>query len=277
MESAATERAAKRLGRLGLVVFVVFFACLLDTCVARFREPLFTVHLVPGERAWVDGMLDPEVTELAQLGVETTDDAVRFRLDRLQRGFWLGGTMWVGEVAVDPGALPGVREVRVRRLAKPPDDPPEGAWRIVVHPDAASRRQSHLSLLRRHLGIAPGLAALACVPLLALILLGGWVLGRRQERRLAEEGLFEIFLSRTVPEGIEVFFGLAAGAAVEPGRPVLIVDRERRPIAEALVKKTDGKNAAALAAGLFTPLPPGACVRLAVPDSSGTRDEDPRK
>ena len=266
MESAATERAAKRLGRLGLVVFVFFFACLLDTCVARFREPLFTVHLLPGERAWVDGMLDPEVTELSQLGVEAFDDAVRLRLDRLQRGFWLGGTMWVGEVAVDPGAAPGVREVRVRRLEKPPDEPPDGAWRVVVHADAASRRKSHLSLLRRHLGIAPGLAALSCVPLLALILLWGWFLGRRKERLLAAQGLSEIFLSRGVPEGTEVFFGLAAGAAVEPGRTVVIVDGERRPIAEARVGKTDGRNASALAAGLLTPLPPGACVRLAAED-----------
>ncbi len=273
METVATERSAKWLGRLGLGVFLLFFACLLDTCVARFREPLFTVHVLPGERAWVDGMLDPEVTELAQLAVESDDEAVRFRLERIQRGFWLGGTMWVGEVAVDARAAPGIRDVRVRRLAQPADEPPLGAWRVVVHADAASLRQSHRSLLRRHTGIAPGLAALACVPLLALILYLSWRLGRLEERRLAARGLSEIFLSRSVPGGTEIFFGLSVTCRIAPGGTVWVLDRGGRPIAEARVEKTDGKNAAAFAAGLFSPLPPGACVRLAAAEAFRERGD----
>lgn len=263
MDLERTDRAAKRLGRLGLVVFLLFFACLLDSCVARFREPLFTVNLLPGESAWVDGMLDPEVKDLARLEAESDDDAVRLRLDRLQRGFWLGGTMWVGEVTVDPAASPGVRELRVRLRGEPPEEPPVGAWRVVVHADADSLRRSQLSLLRRHLGIAPGLAALACVPLLALVLLLGFLLGRRRERLLAAQGFAEIFLSRSVPGGTEVFFGLFPEAGVAPGGTVSILDREGRPIAAARVEKTDGRNAVAFASGFFGPLPPGARVRLA--------------
>ena len=41
-------RARKRLGRIGALICILFFGAILDTCVARFREPLFTVHLVPG-------------------------------------------------------------------------------------------------------------------------------------------------------------------------------------------------------------------------------------
>ncbi|MEJ5357046.1 MAG: hypothetical protein WHT06_00105 [Desulfobacterales bacterium] len=263
MDLARTDRAAKRLGRVGLVVFLVFFAFLLDSCVARFREPLFTVNLLPGESAWVDGMLDPEVKDLARLEVESEDETVRLRLDRIQQGFWLGGTMWVGEVTVAPGASPGARELRVRLREKPPEEPPVGAWRVVVHTDADSLRRSRLSLLRRHFGIAPGLAALACVPLLALVLLRGYLLGRRRERLLAAEGFAEIFLSRSVPGGTEVFFGLFPEAGVAPGGTVAILDREGRPIAAARVERTDGRNALALASGFLGPLPPGACVRLA--------------
>ncbi len=268
MDLERTERAIKILGRLGLVLFLVFFACLLDSCVARFREPLFTVNLLPGESAWVDGMLDPEVKEIAQLEAESDDASVRLRLERLQRGFWLGGTMWVGEVTVDPAASPGARELRVRRREKPPEEPPVGAWRVVVHADADSWRRSRLSFLHRHFGIAPGLAALGCVPFLVWVLLLGFLRGRRRERLLAARGFAEIFLSRSVPGGTEVFFELFGQAGIAPGGTVAILDREGRTIAAARIEKTDGRNAVAFASGLFGPLPPGAGVRLAVLDVS---------
>ncbi len=268
-----TERAVKGLGRLGLLFFLVFFACLLDSCVARFREPLFTVNLLPGESARVDGMLDPEVKEIAQLEVQTDDTSVRLRLERLQRGFWLGGTMWAGEVTVDSAASPGAREVRVRRREKPPEEPPVGAWRVVVHADADSLRSSRLSFLHRHFGIAPGLAALACVPFLVWVLLLSFLLGRRRERLLAAQGFAEIFLSRSLPGGTEVFFELFGQAGIAPGGTVAILDREGRVIAAARIEKTDGRNAVAFAAGLFGPLPPGAGVRLAARDIASAPEE----
>lgn len=70
-------RARKLLGRIGALIFVVFFGSLLDSCVARFREPLFTVHLLPGGSDLVEGQVDHGLKDLSLLRVETSNGGKR--------------------------------------------------------------------------------------------------------------------------------------------------------------------------------------------------------
>jgi hypothetical protein len=207
-------RFRKRLGQVGALIFILFFASLLDSCVARFREPLFTVHLLPGGSELVDGPVDHDLKEPSQLRVEATSESVRLRIDRFQSSFWLGGNMWVGEISAGPDAPAGAYDFRVF-ARRPSAQPPVAAFRAVVYPDDAALRESYLSLIRRTFDVHPGMVSLACIAALGFVMGMMFLLGRRVERLLADQGQAEIFMVKTAAGGFEVWFGLGRRHGVE--------------------------------------------------------------
>ncbi len=257
LEQAARSR--KILGRIGALIFILFFGSVLDSCVARFREPLFTVHLLPGESELVDGQVDHDLKELSLLRVETSHEAVQLKIGRFQPGYWLGGNMWIGAISAAADAPDGTYELRVFALDKPRKEP-VAAFRAIVYTDAAALRASYLSLIRRTFDVPPGTVALALIPALALVLGLMVLLGRRVERLLAGLGQAEVFMVKAAPGGHEVYFGLGRRHGVREGMTVQIVAPNGRPICEALVRKVDEGNAMALADERAERLPLGAVV-----------------
>lgn len=242
-----SARIRKHLGKVGALIFILFFAALLDSCVARFREPLFTVHLLPGGSELVEGQVDHDLKDLAQLRVETTNTGIQLKIDRFQTGFWLGGNMWVGTISAAADATAGVCDLRVYALNQPPG-PPVAAFRAIVYPDYAALRQSFLSIIRRTFDVSAGVVALACIPVLGLVLGLIYLLGRDVERLLAREGRAEIFLSKPVAGGVEVYFGLGERHGVARGMSVAIRAENGQPICSAVVQQVDAGSAMALAA-----------------------------
>jgi hypothetical protein len=254
-------RARKRLGKLGALVFLLFFASLLDSCVARFREPLFTVHLLPGGSELVDGQVDHDLKEPSQLRVETTSESVRLKINRFQPSFWLGGNMWVGDISAAADAAAGTYDLRVF-APNQPAKPPVAAFRAVVYPDYAALRKSYFSLIRRTFDVHPGMVSLACIAALGFVMGMMFLLGRRVERLLADQGQAEIFMVKTAAGGFEVWFGLGRRHGVEPGMRVNISTENGQPIGHAVVQRVETENSMALADGRAERLPKGAIAAL---------------
>ena len=254
-------RFRKLLGKIGALIFILFFGSLLDSCVARFREPLFTVHVLPGGSELVDGQVDHDLKEPSQLRVEATSESVRLKIDRFQASFWLGGNMWVGAISAAPDTAAGAYDLRVfarNQTAKPP----VAAFRAVVYPDYTALRKSYLSLTRRTFDVHPGMVSLACIAALGLVMGMTYLLGRSVDRLLADQGQAEIFLVKTSAGGVEVWFGLGRRHGVEPGMLVNISAETGQPICRAVVQRVETGNSMALAEGSAERLPGGAIVAL---------------
>jgi len=254
-------RARKLLGRIGALIFAVFFGSVLDSCVARFREPLFTVHLLPGGSDSVEGQVDHGLKDLSLLRVETSKESVQLTIDRFQTGLWLGGNMWIGTISAAPDAAAGTYDLRVFAANQPPEKP-VAAFQAVVYPEYAALRRSSFSVIRRTCDVAPGLAALVCIPALGLVMGLIYLLGRRVDRLLARQGRAEVFLTKKVTGGVELYFGLGRRHGVEPGMSVSIQSENGRSICGAVVQQVDADNAMALAGSLAERLPRGAVVVL---------------
>lgn len=265
-------RIRKLLGGAGALIVVLFFASVLDSCVARFREPLFTVHLLPGDSEPVEGQVDHALKDLSRLRVETSSASVQLQIDRFQPGLWLGGNMWIGAISAAPDAAVGAYDLRVFARNQPPDTP-VAAFRAIVYPDYAALRRSFLSVIRRTCDVAPGMVALACLPPLGLVLGLIFLLGRSIERLLADQGRAEVFLVKSTPGGIELYFGLGRRHGVAPGMKVDVCSESGRPICAAVVRQVDEDNAVAVAEPRAERLPRGAVAVLSIGAAENRQEE----
>ena len=254
-------RARKRLGRIGAIICILFFGAILDTCVARFREPLFTVHVLPGGSEPVEGQLDHQVKELPSMRIETPDARVRLQINKLQSGFWFGGSMWIGDISAAGDATPGTYDILVFALS-PPSAKPVAAFRAVVYPDYAALREGSFSAIQRVFDMRPWMVAVACMPALGIVLCLMGLFSRRVERLLAEQGRAEIFHVKKADAGFEVWFGLGERNGVEPGVRVDICTENGQPICDAVVQHVESENGMALADARAERLPRGAVVAL---------------
>jgi hypothetical protein len=205
--------------------------------------------------------VDHALKDLSLLRVETSNESVQLAIDRFQSGLWLGGNMWIGTISVAADAATGTYDLRVFAVNQPPGKP-VAAFQAVVYPEYAALRESSFSVLRRTFDISPGMAALACIPALGLVMGLAYLLGRRVDRLLARQGRAEVFLTKKAVGGVEVYFGLGQRHGVEPGMSVSIHSENGRPICDAVVQRVDADNAMALAGSQAERLPHGAVIVL---------------
>jgi hypothetical protein len=89
-----------------------------------------------------------------------------------------------------------------------------------------------------------------------------FLLGRRIERLLADQGRAEVFLVKSTPGGTALYFGLGRRHGVVAGMRVDIWAESGQPICAAVVQQVDADNAMALAEPCVKRLPPGALAVL---------------
>lgn len=261
-------RVRRFLGGVGALLCALFFGAVMDGCIARLRQPLFTVDLLAGGSEAVDGQLDHDLKELARLRIEPPGGSVRLAIERFQTGYWLGGNRWVGTISADPDAAPGRYRFQVFDRGKSPEEP-VAAYLAIVHPDPEALRASELSLLRRRFGLSPAAAALVCAAALFFVLGLIYLTSQKMERLLAAAGRAEIFLVRETAEGLAVYFGLGRRHGAAAGMTVAIHDRDGGVIAAAVVRTVDEENAMAL-----VDRPPGRPLQgaLAVLPAAGDKE-----
>ena len=236
----AAALARKRQHALGLVSGILLAVALLglvDGLLAEMRGGANVLELLPGESLTLSGpaaLKNPVASDL--VARFTPQDApLRFTLEEFFTGYWFGNGMWRGEVMAAPGAAPGSYGLRVTFKGAPGQAPQ--AYTLVIHADAAGRREASLSFLRRWFDVPPFVLAALCGG--AGVLLGGvtYVFGRRHVRLLAELGCSEVYRAGVAAGASRIWCLAAKAAAPRPGTVRMVLDGEGMVIGEARVEE----------------------------------------
>ncbi len=232
------------LGRLGALCCFLALAAVLDSLVTKFREPFNVFAVLPGETVEINGPTEERVKEPQDLEWVSSSPELSLEVEKVHSGYFLGGRMWQGTLKVGRGIAAGKYAVAVRPKQPDPGKPAEAlVFRVTVYPDAASRQRQALSLVRRHLGVAPGLVALLLVPGIVLAFGGVFLLSWPIERLMAAQGQGEIYRV-TRGEGIlEVGFGLGTRHGLQPGDRLPVFDPKGRRTASIEVKEATETDA----------------------------------
>lgn len=265
----AAALARTRQHALGLVSGVLLAAALLglfDGLLAEMRCGTNQLELLPGESLTLSGpaALKNPVTSDLVARLTPPDTPLRFSLEGFFTGYWFGNGMWRGEVMAEPGAAPGRYGLRITFRGAVGQAPQ--VYTLIVHADAAARREASLSFLRRWLDINPFVLAALCGGL--GVLLGGatYAFGRRHVRLLAGLGCSEVYRAALAGETCRIWCLAAKAAAPRPGTVRMVLDGDGRIIGEARVEqwRKGSLELTLLDAG---PLPEGSLVCLRPPST----------
>ncbi len=215
----------KLLGKACALFCLLASLAIIDGLVAKFREPVNVLHVLPGDVADIDGPIPENIkgTEALTYTSDSKDLAVSFAV--IHPAYFMGGNMWRGRLTVGRNVAPGKYIVTVR----PKDYPaakPGYQFRVVVYPDALSQRQASQSAIKRHTGLPTYLVAAAFAPLILITLAAVYLVSRRIDNLQAESGLAEIYrVSRNEGQYL-VTFGLGTDHGVNPGDNIALLDPE---------------------------------------------------
>lgn len=262
MSLSQTRRLRTLLGRFGALCCFLALAAVLDGIVTKFREPFNVFAVLPGETVEINGPTAQEVQGPQDLEWVSSSPDLRLAVDKVHSGYFLGGRMWQGRLLVGENIAPGKYAVAMRPKGLAASQAQEALiFRITVYPDAASRQREALSLVRRHLGLSPFLAALFMVPGMLLAFGGTFLLSWRIEKLMAAQGQGEIYRV-TRGEGIlEIGFGLGTAQGVHPGDRLPVFDAQGRRTALVEVKEATATDAVGVVAA-DQPVRPGDVVCL---------------
>ncbi len=235
------------IGKACALFFLLAFLAVLDGIVAKFREPVNVFHVLPGEEAEINGPI-PENIKTPQALTYTTDSPdLQVSFDAIHSGYFLGGNMWRGRLAVESNLAPGKYAVTVKPKDYPKDKPGYDL-RVVVYGDPLSRQAQFKSLIRSQTGASPYLVAAAFLPLIGITLGLVYLLSRRIEALQAEKGLAEIYYVSRKEGEYRLGFSLGTRQGVKPGDQVAILDPEGNPVGTARVEESSDQDSVGLTA-----------------------------
>lgn len=232
------------LGRVGALCCLLAVAAVGDGLVTKFREPFNVLAVLPGETVAINGPTSEAVKTPADLEWLADSPELVLRVEKVHSGYFLGGRMWQGTLEVGPGIAPGKHVLAVRPRPQDPATPTEAVlFRINVYPSEAARRAASLSLVARHLGLSPWLAALLLVPGILVAFGLTFLLSWRIDALMAAEGRSEIYRVTRKEGYLEVLFGLGTNHGVRPGDFLPVLDFEGRQTATVEVKEASATDA----------------------------------
>jgi hypothetical protein len=215
---------------------LLMFMAVLDGLIAKFREPFNLFHVLPGDVLEINGPLPEDVKQTGALTYISNSPHLKIEFETLHSGYFLGGNMWRGRLVVSPDTPPGKYALAVR-LPKGSSEKPPPPYGVVVFADPLSHRLSSRSIILRHTGLSPWLAAAVFVPLLGVNLLVVFRYSRRIEELLAREGLAEIY-KVTKGEGYYLIaFGFGAEHGLTLGQAFTILDPEGHQVGDGKVQE----------------------------------------
>ncbi|MBD5416819.1 MAG: hypothetical protein HDR50_03995 [Desulfovibrio sp.] len=265
----AAALARKRQHSLGLVSGILLAVALLglfDGLLAEMRAGTNQLELLPGEGLTLSGpaALKNPVSSDIVARLSPPDAPLRFTLEGFFTGYWFGNGMWRGEVRAEPDAAPGTYGLRVTFRGAVGQAPQ--VYTLIVHEDAAARREASLSYLRRLLDVNPFVLAALCGGL--GVLLGGatYAFGRRHVRLLAELGCSEVYRAAPAGAGLRLWCLAAKAMAPRPGTLCPVLDADGAAIGEARVEQWR-KGSLELTLPAAQALPEGSLVCLRLPSS----------
>jgi hypothetical protein len=221
----------KRTGILAMVLLVGALLSLADALVGGFKGEKGLIELIPDSRYAISGPLPPKTTAIKDFIIEgqQPNSLVRLVPEAIYSGYWFGGAMWRGAIAVDPFAQEGVYELKVKDNFGEKQNPTL-VFKVRVWPDQATLNAHSPSRLVRMTGLNPFLIALGFA-LGGIVIAGGnFILGRLWARHLRLHNCGEIYKLRRTPRGTEITCEIHCDFVPSPGMPCKIY----RPSGEAL-------------------------------------------
>ena len=236
------------LGKVGAALCGLLFLALLDGLIAQFRQPQNVFKVLPGESVEINGPLPWDVKGVEELAYRGDSEHLRLTFVTLHKGYFLGGDMWRGQIAVGRGILPGEFRLIVTPKSPTPEKPLP-PFRIIVYADAQARRQSSTSMIQRFTGYSPWAVAPAFLPFILLAFGMVFSLSQKRETLMARQGKAEIYRAVRQEEGWTIRFGLGTVHGVVPGMRVTVLDEQDRMVAAAEVTEASETDSWATAPG----------------------------
>ena len=275
LSQAVTHTSRIKLwGKISAIFFFLAALAVVDGLQALARHDFNSFELIPGETAFISGMLPEGVTTHEDLQIHVQGvQGLTVRPVASFKGFWLGGQMWRAEIQVPEFVIPGQASLTVVDLIRPTrkvsQDEEKGleknpqtteiaqeelplvqnpmlVYGVTIWPSALDRQRAERSFVRKISGYSSfWLAGLAAV---VGILAGvkGWFTFATVEKLLATKGLYIVHGVKKPgspsPSGYETdswqalcaYFG---DASLNVGDAVTIFDNEARPRGEGVVRE----------------------------------------
>ncbi len=213
------------IGKTGTFLCIVLFLAVSDGLISRFREPLNHFSCLPGSRMAVSGPLREKIETPGELNSLCDAREIRIVFEAVQTGFWLGGYLWSGILEVGPRIQPGEYTLRVQ-AGKKPEIKTGTLLRIEVHKDLGQLKQKSKSFFMRTLGISPWRATFLITPLILMIFGTVFLLSRKIETLMADQGEAEVYRVRKGTGGSEIFFGLGSRHKIKPGACLTVFNNQ---------------------------------------------------
>jgi hypothetical protein len=240
------SRWRKWAGIAGAVFCLLSMLAVIDTLVARFKQPLSLFQVLPEAILEIQGPLREAVDTPQKLSFQVDSQEIRIDFEGVQTGYWMGGYLWRGRLIIGPEARPGLYSLKVLgpgKAATPPFPP----FQIRVFGDPESYRRNLPSLIQRYSGIVPWVAAVfAFIPALGFFTLV-FFLSQRIDSLLSREGKAEIYRVRQTEQGIEISFGLGRDQGLKEGTRLNVFDEKGESLGTVEVLSVTAGDAVALA------------------------------
>ncbi len=259
MDGINLLRLQKKLGLFSALALIIFFASLVDGLVGQMLQGFNSHDLYPGKSLLLSGPMPVEAENAEDVRIlrgereeqegpdmpgrhlqaqSATDSspAPRLMVDKVYKGYWMGGRMWRGHLDAPQGA-PAGRYVFAAKDEHGGKQNPALVFTFRIWADEADWRAHAGSRIVRWLGWNPFVVTACLSPLPLLCGLLTWRTGRLAAASLKRNMSAEIFRVKTLDDG-RVLAGMELGAAqgVEKGQIFVIRSLDGRLYGEARVE-----------------------------------------
>lgn len=233
-------RWQKLSGIVAMILLTAALAAFVDAMVGGLKGNSGTIELMPGNRFLISGPMPPKTEAIADFVIEgqSVDDSLRLIPEAIFSGYWFGGSMWRGVIAIGPDAREGEHTITVKDRYGEKQNPAL-VFSIRIWPDLATKNAHSPSFLTRNTGIDPYLFAggfLLCGIVTGVL---NFLLGWLWARHLSSRHCGEIYILRHVDQGTEVTCELQKDISVAPGMSCTLYRRFGAALGSAVITDCD--------------------------------------
>jgi len=223
-------------GILAMILLTAALAAFVDAMVGGLKGNSGVIELMPDSRFLISGPMPPRTEAIADFVIEgqSADDALQLIPEAIFSGYWFGGSMWRGVIAVSPDAHEGDHTIIVKDRYGEKQNPAL-VFKIRIWPDLATKNAHAPSFLIRNTGISPYIFAGGF--LLGGIAIGGltFFLGWLWARHLARRHCGEIYILRQIDQGTEVTCELQKDIPLRAGMSCAVYRRFGEALGSAVI------------------------------------------
>ena len=238
-ESTELKQVKKKVRHIGKIValfIIILMLSILDSCFARFRQPINLVKILPGMSAQVNGPLEEKVKGIKDLTYVSDTDLVTLSITSVYSGFWFGGNEWSGLLTVSPDIEPGEYRMTVMPKIQVSKKPPV-PHHIWVYQDEISLQKSSTSVIKKNTGVSPWLVMAIFFSLSVLGLLTIYIFSTKVEKLREKSGEAEVYWMAAGLAGTAIAFGLGTKQGVKLDDRLSLYNEEGKPVGTVVVQK----------------------------------------